>query len=204
MKKVFQTDEQNVLIHELEIHPEADSSYSLPYGCIVTAPPDAAGAVALRWISEVARVDATFGAEGTGAWSALADHRRDSLYQTDTGAGYTIGETVAGQSYDGLGNLPGWLTDKPRPSGAHQWSGADWILDESVQSEATAQAERAWRDQAIEATDFMMMPDYPIDAERRAELTAYRTALRDWPESADFPDAEARPAAPAWLADELE
>ncbi|KAG1190512.1 hypothetical protein G6F35_013920 [Rhizopus arrhizus] len=49
----------------------------------------------------------------------------------------------------------------------------------------------------------MMMPDYPIDAARRAELAAYRTALRDWPENTAFPNPGDRPAAPDWLADEL-
>lgn len=203
MKRVFQTDDQNVLIHGVDVPVEDDDSYSLPYGCVSVGPPTGAGAGALRWVSEVGRVDASFGEEGTGVWAVTADLRRASLYLTSTGASYSIGHAVDGKSYDGLGELPSWLTDKPRPSGAYRWADGDWVLDEGALADASAQVERSWRDSAIAATDFMMMPDYPIDAARRAELAAYRTALRDWPENAAFPNPGNRPAAPDWLADEL-
>lgn len=44
---------------------------------------------------------------------------------------------------------------------------------------------RIWRDSELERTDiFATVNDYP----HTTEVTAYRTALRDWPASADFPD----------------
>ncbi|KAG1240909.1 hypothetical protein G6F68_017203 [Rhizopus microsporus] len=118
MKRVFQTDNQNVLTHGLDIPVEDDDSYCLPYGCVSVSPPTGAGAAALRWVSEVGRVDASFGEEGTGVWAVTVDLRRASLYLTSTGASYSIGHAFDGKSYDGLGELPFWLTDKPRPSGA--------------------------------------------------------------------------------------
>jgi hypothetical protein len=45
--------------------------------------------------------------------------------------------------------------------------------------------ERQWRDEELVRTDhFVALPDYP----KKTQLIAYRQALRDWPESADFPD----------------
>ena len=46
---------------------------------------------------------------------------------------------------------------------------------------------RAERDRLLAETDFLMMPDYPLDEERKAAVLAYRQALRDVPEQAGFP-----------------
>ena len=51
-------------------------------------------------------------------------------------------------------------------------------------SEEIAADARAWRDSELQATDNIpAITDHP---ERSAYLT-YRTALRDWPSTADFP-----------------
>lgn len=46
---------------------------------------------------------------------------------------------------------------------------------------------REKRNQLIAETDYMAMPDYPLDAEKKATVLAYRQALRDVPEQAGFP-----------------
>ena len=46
---------------------------------------------------------------------------------------------------------------------------------------------REKRNALIAETDFMAMPDYPLDAEKKAAVLAYRQALRDVPEQAGFP-----------------
>ena len=46
---------------------------------------------------------------------------------------------------------------------------------------------REKRNQLIAETDYMAMPDYPLDEERKAAVLAYRQALRDVPEQAGFP-----------------
>lgn len=46
---------------------------------------------------------------------------------------------------------------------------------------------REKRNALIAETDFMAMPDYPLDAEQKAAVMAYRQALRDVPEQAGFP-----------------
>ena len=54
--------------------------------------------------------------------------------------------------------------------------------DEDLAKEA-----RAERDRLLSATDYLAMPDYPLDEERKAAVLAYRQALRDIPEQAGFP-----------------
>ena len=58
----------------------------------------------------------------------------------------------------------------------------DLKTDEDYATEA-----RAKRNALIAETDFMVMPDYPLDADRKASVLAYRQALRDVPEQAGFP-----------------
>lgn len=55
---------------------------------------------------------------------------------------------------------------------------------------------RAQRDYLISQTDYLLSPDYPIDAESLEAVKAYRQALRDVPQQESFPDVE-WPTAPA-------
>ena len=46
---------------------------------------------------------------------------------------------------------------------------------------------RAWRDDELLSTDFIV----PLsDHSERTDYMTYRTALRDWPSTADFPDTK--------------
>lgn len=62
---------------------------------------------------------------------------------------------------------------------------------------------RARRDRLLAATDVMLaVPDYPISAEQREELLAWRQALRDFPDeiAPTLPsNAVEWPARPSWL-----
>ena len=46
---------------------------------------------------------------------------------------------------------------------------------------------RAERDKRIAATDYLVMPDYPISQENLEEIKVYRQALRDIPQQQGFP-----------------
>ena len=46
---------------------------------------------------------------------------------------------------------------------------------------------RAKRDALLAETDFLLMPDYPINAETLQAVKAYRQALRDLPQQEEFP-----------------
>lgn len=54
--------------------------------------------------------------------------------------------------------------------------------DEEYAAEA-----RGKRNQLIAETDYLVMPDYPLDEEKKAAVLAYRQALRDVPEQDGFP-----------------
>ena len=58
-------------------------------------------------------------------------------------------------------------------------------VDAVREAQVKKEAEREWRNSELERTDiFATVSDYP----HTTELTAYRTALRDWPATDDFPD----------------
>lgn len=63
--------------------------------------------------------------------------------------------------------------------------------------EDVAEQIRAERDGKIAATDYLMMPDYPLPEEDRATVVAYRQALRDIPTQDGFPREVVWPEAPA-------
>lgn len=60
-------------------------------------------------------------------------------------------------------------------------------LGELKQDADYAEEAREKRNALIAETDFMAMPDYPLDAEKKAAVLAYRQALRDVPEQTGFP-----------------
>jgi len=68
--------------------------------------------------------------------------------------------------------------------------------------------ERAWRNQVLQSTQWLVLRDAEeletgegttLRAEEFKQLLAYRQALRDWPDHAEFPDARSRPVEPDWL-----
>ena len=67
----------------------------------------------------------------------------------------------------------GWYEDKSAPTAA----------PEPTAEEIAADA-RLWRDSELRATDqASQTPDWP----NRNNILTYRTVLRDWPSTADFP-----------------
>jgi|SRR5690606_28440742 len=80
---------------------------------------------------------------------------------------------------------------------------APYIPDPDAELQAAMAIERTWRNAQLSATDYLTMPDYPLTEAARAELYAYRQALRDWPQASGFPIAESRPQPPAWLAQQF-
>lgn len=60
-------------------------------------------------------------------------------------------------------------------------------LGELMTDDDYATEAREKRNQLIAETDYLAMPDYPLDDEKKAAVFAYRQALRDVPEQAGFP-----------------
>ncbi|MFM9382256.1 phage tail assembly chaperone [Pseudomonas sp. UV AK001] len=70
-------------------------------------------------------------------------------------------------------------------------------------------AERAWRQSALAATEWLITRHRDeqelgrgtrLKAQQYLELLEYRQALRDWPDCGAFPSSVSRPSAPQWLA----
>jgi len=60
----------------------------------------------------------------------------------------------------------------------------EWVAAAPIAPTA-AEAGRMWRDAELSSTDTAAQtPDWP----NRANILTYRTALRDWPSTGDFPD----------------
>ncbi|CAH0297388.1 phage tail assembly chaperone [Pseudomonas brassicacearum] len=83
------------------------------------------------------------------------------------------------------------------------------LVDPPAQSpEFLAAIERVWRDGQLVVTDGMVARHRDeleetlkttLSVEQYSELQAYRRALRNWPETSEFPLVEHRPIAPSWL-----
>jgi len=59
-----------------------------------------------------------------------------------------------------------------------------WV-EPTAPEPTTAEAGRMWRDVELSSTDTAAQtPDWP----NRDNILTYRTALRDWPSTGDFPD----------------
>ena len=80
----------------------------------------------------------------------------------------------------------------------------------SLSREQIEAAERAWRDAAVTAVLWLrerhrdeqdLQRSTTLSGERFAELLTYLQSLRDWPQSAQFPEIEHRPVAPPWIAE---
>ncbi|PZP05606.1 MULTISPECIES: phage tail assembly chaperone [Pseudomonas] len=78
--------------------------------------------------------------------------------------------------------------------------------------EELAATERSYRDQELargvwlrdrhrDQTEIAMVTT--LSADQFIQLLVHMQALRDWPQSADFPDANFRPVAPTWMAEHI-
>ncbi|SDA94714.1 Phage tail assembly chaperone protein [Pseudomonas sp. NFACC15-1] len=83
-------------------------------------------------------------------------------------------------------------------------------IDDSL---ALADAERVWRNFELGATEWLVARHRDeqdlgaistLTLEQFSELLAYRQALRDWPQTPDFPLPKARPTAPSWLSEQIQ
>lgn len=96
---------------------------------------------------------------------------------------------------------------------AHDEQGLPYLVDVPEVVPDLAAQEREWRD--AELTSVMWLRERHRDqlevetpttlaSEQFKELLVYIQALRDWPQSADFPDVQRRPAAPPWITEQAQ
>lgn len=136
-----------------------------------------------------------------GDWTMVPDYRASPLFRTLDGSAFSLGN-----EYNGLGDLPSFLTDEPRPSLAHVWLNDEWTLDEALETSQLIAAATAKRDALLVDADQMIAPlmdGFVLDeltAEESARLKAlsqYRKALRAVTSQAGFPRTINWPVKPA-------
>ena len=136
-----------------------------------------------------------------GAWTMVADYRAVALFRTADGSAFHLGD-----EYGGLGDLPPFLTDEPRPSPAHVWQNDEWTLDVALETTQLAAAARAQQALLLADADQLIAP--LMDAFVLGELTAeedaqikalsqYRKSLRAVTSQAGFPRTINWPVKPA-------
>ncbi|QIH08908.1 phage tail protein [Pseudomonas sp. BIOMIG1BAC] len=105
-----------------------------------------------------------------------------------------------------IGNPP------PGKIRAHDEAGRPYLIDAPVVPPDPAADERAWRDGELANVlwlrerhrDQLEANAAPtLSAEQFKELLTYIQALRDLPQSPDFPNNENRPLPPVWLARQM-
>lgn len=78
---------------------------------------------------------------------------------------------------------------------------------------ASPEEERTWRDRALVAVIWLrdrhrdqleIGGPTSLSVAQFGELLKYIQALRDWPQSPDFPQIEHRPAVPSWITEQTE
>lgn len=68
------------------------------------------------------------------------------------------------------------------------------LITVTPSAEEAALTEREWRNAQLDASDYIVLPDYP-DTPYATAMKAYRILLRDYPATVDFPFG-ARPSKP--------
>ena len=91
---------------------------------------------------------------------------------------------------------------QPGQTAVHSTDGEGWeVVDGDavtpVYAEPLAKALRAKRDALLAETDYLLMPDYPIEPERKEAMETYRQALRDVPEQEGWPFSVEWPEVPS-------
>ncbi|MBD5417383.1 MAG: hypothetical protein HDR50_06935 [Desulfovibrio sp.] len=107
-----------------------------------------------------------------------------NLYDPETGQGSVWREEDAkAKLAEGLITEAAWL-EICAAKAAEEYD--EWLASPDTEAERFELLRQA-RDAKLTDTDYLMAPDYPLDDGQRAEVTAYRQALRDLPAQAGAP-----------------
>ncbi len=94
---------------------------------------------------------------------------------------------------------------------AHDERGLPYLIDAPKVEVDPAAHERSWRESELASVMWLrerhrdqveLSEQTALNAEQFSQLLVFIQALRDWPQSPDFPDNEHRPSAPAWIAEQ--
>jgi len=140
------------------------------------------------------------------------------FYSPSTGCTYLPaihGENIPGDAVDISESVFELVIANPEQGKvrAHDEKGLPYLVDAPVVVPDSGVIERAWRDAELSSVIWLrdrhrdqldIGSDTTLTVEQFAELLLYMQALRDWPQSADFPDSQYRPIAPDWIAEQAQ
>jgi len=109
-----------------------------------------------------------------GQWILATDNRKATLYSQD--GEYSLKADHNGDSYNGIGDLPDWLTLIPRPSQYHDLVDGQWTLDAQAQLDGTRTSQLAVVNAAFESAAAALTTGYP-EAERLTWSVQQQEAL---------------------------
>ncbi|MDP9515223.1 phage tail assembly chaperone [Pseudomonas protegens] len=106
-----------------------------------------------------------------------------------------------------IGNpLPGQIR-------AHDEQGLPFLIDAPIVVQDFSSQERGWRDENLMSVIWLrerhrdqleIKAPTSLDSEQFNTLLVYIQALRDWPQSANFPTSRYRPVAPSWITEQTQ
>lgn len=111
-------------------------------------------------------------------------HRQDGSYVAtvkSSGVPYHIASDIDDHRHL-LSSFLGYASAHPECVTEEQ----PYVAPTPTQEELAASI-RAERNKRLALTDHLVMPDYPLDANKLEEIKAYRQALRDIPQQPGFP-----------------
>jgi len=139
------------------------------------------------------------------------------LYSKTTGSTYMKGvhADIPGDAIEITEDLYLSVIGNPPPGKvrSHDGNGLPYLVDTPEISRDPAVVEREWRDTELASVMWLrerhrdqqeIGGNTTLQGEQFVELLAYMQALRDWPQSPEFPDSADRPLAPAWIADQAQ
>lgn len=136
------------------------------------------------------------------------------FYSRSTGCAYIVGihqtmpqdaVEISAERYDAVIANP--VSGKVR---GHDAEGLPILIDPAPD---VAGDERNWRDSELSSVIWLrdrhrdqldLGAETALTPEQFTELLVYMQTLRDWPQSADFPDSQYRPVAPPWIAEQTQ
>lgn len=136
------------------------------------------------------------------------------FYSQSTGCAYIVGihqimpsdaVEISADRYDAMIANP--VSGKVR---GHDAEGLPILIDPAPD---VAGNERNWRDRELSSVIWLrdrhrdqldLGTETALTPEQFTELLVYMQTLRDWPQSADFPDSQYRPVAPLWIAEQTQ
>lgn len=177
MNKYEQTDGAGVRLYQIEYNTK-------PHGGVCVPAPEVPDGKVAVWQTDI-HVNNTklYGEPNTGQWALLDDLRKDQFYIADSGEEYTIGSDFEGDSYNGIGEIPTWLTvvKPPEPTSTPEQLAAQARFERDKRLNATNWLVERHREQQETGATTLMAQEY-------ADLLAYRQALRDVPQQDGFPE----------------